>query len=471
MRHTAHVVAAGRPRSAGRLDWPGGDEVPDPSPAAVAAAVAAAGLPAWLGGGEPTLRRDLPAVVAAAAAHGPVGVDTDGLALARPGVARGLARLGVSRLRVALHCGRPDAHDWLVGAEGAARRVRKAITLAADAGVPVTVRCTVTRPTMDWLEETTHLVARLGASAVEFHRVVCRGPAARSFVTLAPRLGLLEPLLHAAVSAAEDHRLAVRVVGFPRCVAPRAADAAFGTEAWVVPDGLGELAAHLAAPAPLPGCPTCPGRPACDGAPADYVGRFGRDEIDSERAGAPSRPVADPPVFGRTPAVPPPRRGRAPATRLRFVRRQSSFPDLGGDPLAGEPLGPAAAVVVSDFSGTSRQVRQRLGRLAQEGATTLRLEGAGVFGHPDAASLLRDALRLSMPRVEARGDVRPLVRLSDRAIVGLRGLARLDAVLPPGADPADTDDLLARITRLAGVATARLEVPAGGWEDAPSEEP
>lgn len=462
MRHTAHVVAAGRPRHAGRLDWPGADDVPDPTPAAVAAAVGASELPAWLGGGEPTLRRDLPALVSAAAAHGDVGLDTDGLALARPGVAKGLRRLGVSRVRIALHCGRPDAHDWLVGVDGAARRVRKAIGLAAAADLPVTIRTVVTRPTADWLEETAHLVARLGAAGIEFHRVARRGPAARTFVTLSPRLGLLEPDLHAAVTAAIGHGLQVRVVGFPRCAAPRASAGVFGREDWVVPDGLGALADALAPAPAAASCPSCPGPPDCVGAPADYVDRFGRFELDSERPGSPGLPAAEPPVFGQTPRVPPPRRGRAPATRLRFVRRQASFPDLGGDPMAGEPADAAESTVVCDFSGSSRQVRQRLSRLAQEGATTLRIQGAGAFDHPDAADLLRDALRLSVPRVEARGDVRPLVDLSDRAIVGLRDLARLEAVLPVGADPESTDALLARVARLAGVETVRLEEPADG---------
>jgi hypothetical protein len=469
---SALLVAAGRARSPGLLPWPALPDAPDPSVATVAAAAAALDRPAWLGGGEPTLRRDLPALVAAVAAatDATVGLDTDGLPLAQKGVAAGLARLGVARVRIGLHCGRPDAHDWLVGRPGASRRVRRAITAAAEAGLPVTVRCFVTRPTTDWLEETVRLAARLGASAVDLVRLPAVGPAGERFITLSPRLGLAEPYLHAAVAAGQELDVAVRLLGFPRCAVPRAPTSTFAEEPLVLPDdpALRPLVDALAVPPPAAPCPSCPGAPGCAGPAGDYVARFGRDEIDSERPSPPGVPQAAPPVFGSAPPPPPPRRGRAPATRLRFVRRQSSFPDLGGDPMAGEvPDAPSDTAVLS-FSGSSREVRRDMARVCQEGVKTLRIAGEGVFAHPAAGELLRDALRLSLPRVEARGDVRALAGLSDRELVGLRGLALLESTTPDGADPAEIDAVLARFSRLAGVEVRRHDA---GCEDAAPEEP
>ena len=468
---SALIVAAGRTRSPGLLPWPVLSGVPDPSVASVAEAAGRLGGPAWLGGGEPTLRRDLPALIeAVAGAHpGPVGLDTDGQAVGQPGVAAGLVRLGVGRLRIGLHCGRPDAHDWLVGQPGASRRVRRAITAAAEAGLPVTVRCLVTRPTTDWLEETVRLAARLGAQAIDLVRLPAVGPSARQFISLSPRLGLAEPYLHAAVAAAQDAGARARLLGFPRCAVPRVPESAFGDEPVIVPADprLDGLRAALAGPMAAAPCPGCPGAPACSGPGGDYVAHFGREEIDSERPAPPGVPRAEPPVFGHAPPAPPPRRGRAPATRLRFVRRQVSFPDLGGDPMAGEIPAPPMSVGHLDFSGSSRSVRRAMARICQEGVETLRLEGPGVFGHPDAEGLLRDALRLSLPRVEAAGDVRPLAALSDRAVVGLRGLARVVASTPPGADPDEIDAVLARLARLAGIDVERR---APGCEDAHPED-
>jgi len=428
-------------------------------------------MPVWLGGGEPTLRRDLPALVdaVATATNAAVGLDTDGLPLARAGVAAGLAGLGVGRVRIGLHCGRPDAHDWLAGRSGAARQVRRAIAACRDADLPVTARCLVTRPTTDWLEETVLLAARLGVTAVELCRLQARGPAASRFITLSPRLGLAEPYLHAAVVAARDAGLAVRLLGLPRCAVPRVSADVFGTETLRVPDvpGLQGLAEELEGMLVAPGCPSCPGVPICGGAPADYVSRFGRDELDSERPGAPGVPRPQPPVPGVRPAPPPPRRGRAPATRLRFVVRQSSFPDLGGDPMAGAPLDAVRTVARQSFVGSSREIRRELARCAQEGIERLRIEGAGVFDHPDVASLLRDALRLGIARVEACGDVRPLAQLSDREVVGLRGLALLESTTPLGGDPTEIDAVLARFSRLAGVEVRRRSPRC---DDAPAED-
>jgi pyruvate-formate lyase-activating enzyme len=468
---SALLVAAGRARTPGLLPWPGVVDGVDPSVASVARAASQSDRAVWLGGGEPTLRRDLPALIAAVAEStgAPVGLDTDGLPLAQKGVAEGLARLGVGRLRIGLHCGRPDAHDWIVGQPGASRRARRAISAAADAGLEVSVRCLVTRPTTDWLEETVRLAVRLGAQAVDLVRLPAIGPAARKFITLSPRLGLAEPFLHAAVAAAKDAGIGVRLLGFPRCAVPRVPEALFGEEPLLLPDdpGLQALAAALALPPAAAACPSCPGGAACAGPAGDYVARFGRDEIDSERPGPPGVPHPQPPVFGSAPPPPPPRRGRTPATRLRFVRRQVSFPDLGGDPMAGEAPEPRERVATLAFDGTSRSARRAMARICQEGVGTLRLEGPGVFDHPDAEGLLRDALRLSLPRVEALGDVRPLAALSDRAVVGLRGLARVVATTPPDADPAEIDAVLARLARLAGLTVLRLDP---GCEDAPPEE-
>lgn len=465
------IVAAIRPRNPGLLPWPVVEGAEDPPVAAVAACASGLGVPVWLGGGEPTLRRDLPALVdaVATATNAAVGLDTDGLPLAGAGVAAGLARLGVGRIRIGLHCGRPDAHDWLAGRSGAARRVRRAIEACRDAGLPVTARCLVTRPTTDWLEETVLLAARLGATAVELVRLRALGPAASQFITLSPRLGLAEPYLHAAVVAARDAGLAVRLLGLPRCSVPRVSSDLFGSESLRVPDvpGLQGLSEVLEGTPADPGCPSCPGVPVCGGAPADYVARFGRNEIDSERPGAPGVPRPQPPVPGVRPAPPPPRQGRAPATRLRFVVRQSSFPDLGGDPMAGEPVEAVRTVASQTFTGTSREIRKELARCAQEGVERLRIEGPGVFTHPDVASLLRDSLRLGIARVEACGDVRPLAQLSDREVVGLRGLARLESTTPEDGDPAEIDAVLARFSRLAGVEVQRRSPEC---HDSPAED-
>lgn len=158
-------------------------------------------------------------------------------------------------------------------------------------------------------------------------------------------------------------------------------------------------------------------------------------------------------------------RGSGP--RLRFVRRQVTVPDLGGDPMAGEVPEAQEPRATLLFDGSSRAARRAMARACQEGVRTLRLQVPGVVDRSDTQALLLDALRLRLPRVEANGDVRPLAALSDPAVVGLRGLARVVATTSPDADPAEIDAVLARLVRLTGLTVLRLDP---GCEDSPPED-
>ena len=52
----------------------------------------------WLSGGEPTLRPDLPDVIETLSEQGPIGLDTDGLALTQTAVLQTLKASGLQRI-------------------------------------------------------------------------------------------------------------------------------------------------------------------------------------------------------------------------------------------------------------------------------------------------------------------------------------------------------------------------------------
>ena len=376
-----HVIALGGAlRQPGRLD-----EVDAPPRSLVQIRSALAGAPrgrAWLlSGGEPTTRRDLLDVVrvvssAAAAAGGEVWLRTDGLALVSPSVIQALQRAGLAGVRIPLHSGRADAHDWLVGLPGAARRASRAISACASRGLSVEVEIALTRPTMPYLSETAALAARLGARALWIRRLRARGAAADDLIALAARLGQARVYVEEAVLLAEEQGMSARVDGLPRCVVPGAADnLALGAEP-------GEATER---------CVICPGPSGCDGAPLDYLDRFGRAEL------------------------------------WRLTPPQS----------AGQ-----IRLVVGTAEPT-RSVRVRMARAARQRPARLRL--VDIAAHPEAGSLLRDALRLSVPRVEVCGRIDALAGLSDTALFRLRGLARVDAL---AATPEAVAGLRAELSRL-----------------------
>lgn len=448
------VLVTGRGRggpSAGRLDQPRMLEVPDPGLAEILAGLPRTRDGLWVGGGEPAMRADLPELIRSLEGRGALGLCTDGLAFAGPQAARQAQSWGLRRVRIPLHSARMEAHDWLVELPGAGKRVLRALRCCAEVGLQVQVEITLTRPTMDHLPETVALVAALGATSVIVRRVRCQGPARGQFIALSPRLGLAEPLLERASRAAWSAGIELAFDGFPACALGSAAGQLRPPIRWSAPTAdLQALADWLVDPPQAQGCPACAGRPSCPGAPADYVQRFGRTEID-DQCSRPSHtaalPAADPPPT----AAPPPRAARAPATRVSFAVGQAARGELRGDPLASVPVGdvPQRCRVAFPAEESTRSIRQRLCRLAQEGSAELLVDDPTSLNHPAVGELLQECVRLGFSRVEVRGPASWVERLSDRELVRLQGLSRvvLRSETGEGPIPAEATNRLRRLCK------------------------
>jgi hypothetical protein len=467
------LVATARGRGASRLSRVVLDPPPDPEIAALLTLArtiqnGAGASPLFVTGGEPTLRGDLPELIGALASAGhAVCLACDGLALAAEGAAEPLILAGLGRVRVTLHAARADAHDWLVGQAGAAKRVVRAIGRLKALGAAVEIQATVTRPTMPVVSELVELAASLGVERVLFERVI--PPSADDLVVLTPRLGLLEPYLVNAVVTGIEKKVAIELHGFPECAARRAKKSIAPTDAvkWLVPAGLSRPE-----PAPtVPGCPSCPGLPRCVGAPRDYVERFGATEFRSEQPNERGGVLVVPEGMA-TVQPPPARSGRAPVTRVDSVRTLVGR-DVSGDPLADKlPRAtpnvirfrfPAPARIaceicsdgVTEHTESTRNVRLRMVRAAQEGARGFRIASTGSLAHPAAAALLREATLLSYDRVEVAGEASALREASDAELYALKGITRFDVALY-GPDAKSHDAHVGR----AGAFEAALAVAA-----------
>ena len=200
-----NLVACFRTRSQGLTDR--GWDWPDPALQELVAL--AEGQPeVVLGGGEPSLRPDLPALLEALPQ---ARLHTDGAPFTE-----GLRGLPLRRIRVDLHAARADAHDWLVGRAGAARAAVRCIRTALELGLDLEVECLLTRPTLPHVGETLDALHRLGVRRVRLRRIENRGPAAARFVSLSPRLARMGRRLEEGWR--ED--LDIRLVGVPTPEAP-----------------------------------------------------------------------------------------------------------------------------------------------------------------------------------------------------------------------------------------------------------
>ncbi len=445
-------------RGPARLPWRGGATAADVELHAsdvLHAARAVAGRPGafLIGGGEPLRRNDLPTLLHDLCALRPqnLGICTAGAGLTSTVVHR-LRSTGVQRVNVPFHCARRDAHDWLVGQPGALRTALRAIRTCVDAGMPVEAEVVVTRPTMPHLTETIDVLTRVGVRTISLRRLTAVDVEAPEFVLLSPRLSLLAEDLERAATIALQRRARLVIRGFPLCVAPRLRRlfARSDAEVWLTMDGTvapTEVArsgaptesARSGAPTESarssdariesgPGCPSCPGAPLCTGAPADYVSRFGWEEladpapiaervqetIAAQQSGQPSGTMV---LSWRGPR------------RVRCDGCADSHPTAGGHPTAGEhsPAGPES----------TRTVRARLVEAARFRPAVLQLVGAELLAHPHAAALLFDAVRL-FPRVECAGEGSAIVKWSDVDLRRLKDLQRIDVALY-GPDAASHD--------------------------------
>jgi hypothetical protein len=135
-----------RARARDRLGRWCADPGPDPSVAELLALAHPGAI--LLTGGEPTLRADLPALLAALRDAGSAPLlDTDGAALGGQRAWSALTAAGLAGLRLRVHALQPDAHDYLEGQPGALRRSLAALKMASEAGLPVEIETALSRPT------------------------------------------------------------------------------------------------------------------------------------------------------------------------------------------------------------------------------------------------------------------------------------------------------------------------------------
>lgn len=309
---------------------------------------------------------------------------------------------GLRRVHIPFHCARQDAHDWLVGQPGALKIAHRAIRACIDADLPVVAEIVLTRPTAAHVAETVQVLARLGVRAVSVRRLTQADAPGPQFVTLSPRLALLEPYLERAAAVALERRVRLAFRDLPLCVAPRLRPllATPDSERWVGADGTAAPRGAFA-----PGCPSCPGAPYCAGAPLDYTARFGWEEF-ATRDDAAAR-IAESVAAQREPA---------PAPSMVFdwqVPPRVACASCGDAPTgASEPE-------------STRVIRARLVAAARHRPAALRLVGADLLAHPEAPKLIHDALRL-FPRVEVAGEASAAAEWSDIDLRRLREVHRFD---------------------------------------------
>lgn len=418
-RHRQMLIVGGKARSSNRLNPPFSGE--DPTPEQIGRAYQAGD---WLAGGEPMSRGDFLRILESCGEA--VSLRTDGLALADKGVVETIKARGVSRVCIPIYSVRPDAHDWLFGLSGAARKALKGIRVCVDAGLQVHVEFKPSRPTAGLMMETVGVLGRLGVHTVWVVRPRVDWMNEQDPIALTPRMGLLEPELKTAGAAARRLGLRIRWVGFSACTID-GLEGERWSDVWRDVEGR-----HQFEPEKGPPCPCCA---PCEGYPIDYIHRFGWTEFEvfpTSRVGTiVRRAVARQGDFPRT------TQGQSDRLRIAFGAPTPDWDPDFVDPITIEP---------------SRVIRQRMVAAAQVGATTLYACNSGLLDHPAALDLVWEMTRLSFERVLIAGELSSLVDCSQRVMQRFRGVHYAKAVWL-GPDPESHNKAVGRTGAFQAIPT------------------
>jgi len=240
-------------------------------------------------GGEPTIRRDLPALVRAARALGlAVGLQTNGRMLAIDTVRTGLQGHGV-RFVVALHG--PDAavHDAVTRAPGSFDQTLAGIRGLLAAGEKVTIKTVMSRLNVPHLPALADRLSAEGARRFNLTFPHALGNARREFEAVVPRYFEAMPFVHAALDLLEQRGCEAVTEAIPPCLlgarAAQASEAGYRgryqsevrqldqqARDWTH-DRMVEGKVHP------DGCHGCPLRGGCEGVWREYVEAYGGAEF------------------------------------------------------------------------------------------------------------------------------------------------------------------------------------------------
>lgn len=246
-----------------------------------------------ISGGEPTVEPRLPEILARARRRGirRFVLQTNAVALARPGLAEKLVGLGVRACLVSFHSHRPEIYDRLTGSRGQYPRAVKGVSrLLACRGCGVTFNVVVTALNYRDLPGLIGFLGRLSAGGRRRRPGVffsmMNGAGHHKAPSLAVSLKEIAPFLRKAVERCREEGLTVEKFGgessFPVCLLKQpgkhVSRRSFSQDRMRYAEEFsGELGG--VGRAKLPACRSCAYNERCLGVPAEYARMFGLGDL------------------------------------------------------------------------------------------------------------------------------------------------------------------------------------------------
>ncbi|HEY3498810.1 MAG TPA: radical SAM protein [Polyangiaceae bacterium] len=240
----------------------------------------------WIGGGEPTLRKDLFAAVRAARSFGfsRVKLQTNGMLLAYPAFVAELVRAGVTEVNFAIKGASAETHDEFTRTPGGYELLLQAVEAARAHALRIEADVLVYRSTVREMPAIVREFLPRGIQHFNFWLLSANAGAEPEAQREVPPLREVVPFLLEAIALATPER--VTSLHTPPCVLPREQHACLFDAA-----GLGMLIVNPGGhsfrleESPIEGgvflerCAGCALRGRCNGLRAEYLARFGDEEF------------------------------------------------------------------------------------------------------------------------------------------------------------------------------------------------
>ncbi len=151
-------------------------------------------------GGEPTLREDLPELVAYAEQKGMIaGLNTNGRRLSQPDYVKTLVKAGLDHVQITLESHLPEIHDELVNCPGTWKQTVAGVQNAVDSRLFVMTNTTLLQPNSSHMEDLLLFITELGVPTIGLNSLIYSGKG------LNVNSGLQESELETYLSIAKDH--------------------------------------------------------------------------------------------------------------------------------------------------------------------------------------------------------------------------------------------------------------------------
>jgi len=155
-------------------------------------------------GGEPTLRNDLPELIAHAESIGQItGLNTNARRLADPKFVETLVQAGLDHVQITLESSDPQIHDQMVRTKGAFQQTIKGIQNVLGTRLFLMTNTTMLRDNFQSLPATLDLLATLGVPTIGLNALIHSGRGISVGSGLAE--DELQPLLDMAIRSTQQH--------------------------------------------------------------------------------------------------------------------------------------------------------------------------------------------------------------------------------------------------------------------------